>query len=158
MNPDIQHLCDEIALLKLRTIPLCEGLQEEYSRVQQRADDAYRAVGCDGAPLHLSGESLTDYRHRLLRGLQGKSPTWRGVQLPRAADALAAIEPQILRDAVASLRDSANYGPGQLKEVVERDATGRRITKFYGDNSVTWSPFQPRQIAYVTGFSQRGGK
>ena len=152
MNTEIEKLKMEVAALRRRTIPNCPGLQEEYTSVQARTDAAYRAVGRDGAPAALQGEGLRDYQLRLLDGLKAKSPAWRNVQLPRAGDALAAIEPMILKDAVASLRDNANYAPGQLKEVVERDATGRRITKFYGDNSVTWGPFQPRQISYVTAF------
>ena len=152
MSTEIEKLKMEVAALRARTIPNCEGLEAEYITAQQKADAAYRAVGHDGSPAHLLGESLTDYRLRLLRGVQGKSPTWKSASLPRAQDMLDVAEPQIFRDAVASLRDNANYAPGQLKEVVERDATGRRITKFYGDNSVTWAPFQPRQIAYVTAF------
>ena len=154
MSADLNQLREEVAALRRRTIPLCEGLAEEYSNVQQRADSAYRSVGCDGAPGHLLGEGLTDYRHRLLRGVQSKSATWKNVSLPRAQDALDAIEPQILKDAVSSLTDNGNYAKGELKAVVSLDQTGRRITKFYGDNSVTWGPFQPRQISYVTGFSK----
>ena len=154
MSAEIQQLRREVAALRARTIPNCEGLEAEYITAQQKADAAYRAVGCDGAPGHLLGEGLTDYRHRLLRGVQSKSATWKNVSLPRAQDALDAIEPQILKDAVSSLTDNGNYAKGELKAVVSLDQTGRRITKFYGDNSVTWGPFQPRQISYVTGFSK----
>jgi len=156
MSANLNELRAEVAALRRKAIPNCDGLEEEYSNIQTRADPAYRATGHDGAPGRLLGESVTDYRLRLLNGVKAKSPTWRGATLPRAADVLNAAEPQILSDAVASLRDNANYAPGELKEVIERDATGRRITKFYGDNSITWAPFQPSSVKYVTGFG--GGK
>ena len=154
MSTEIEKLRMEVEALRRRTVPNCEGLEVEYITAQQKADAAYRATGSDGSPPHLLGESLVDYRQRLLNGVKSKSPTWRNASLPRGQDILDAIEPQIFRDAVASLRDNANYAHGQLKEVVERDSTGRRITKFYGDNSVTWGPFQPKVNRYVTGFSK----
>jgi len=152
MNTEIEKLREKIAALRRRTTPLCEGLQEEYGAAQERADAAYRACGHDGSPPHLMGESLIDYRHRLLRGVQDMSATWKKTNLPRDEGLMQAIEPQIYRDAAASITDPSQDRPGVLREVIERDATGRRITKFYGDNSVTWAPFQPRQIAYVTAF------
>jgi len=154
MNTEIEKLKMEVAALRAKTTPLCEGLAEEYQQAQLRADGAFQAVGHDGAPAHLLGESLTDYRLRLLRGVQSKSSTWKSVELPRRQDVLNVVEPQIYADAKNSVTDPANYKPGELKQVVSLDQTGRRITKFYGDNSVTWAPFQPKVNRYVTGFSK----
>jgi len=156
MSADIQQLREEVARLRARTIPNCPDLEAEYITVQQRADGAYRAVGCsDGAPPHLQGEDIVSYRQRLLAGVQSRSPTWRNVTLPRAQDALAPIERQILTEATASLTDNSQYQNGQLREVVSLDQTGRRITRFYGDPGATWAPFQPAVTKYVKSW---GGK
>jgi len=158
MSTSIDQLRLEVAALRARTAPLCPGLAEEYQNAQQKADAAWRAVGCsDGAPQHLAGEDLVSYRQRLLAGVQSRSQTWRGVHLPRSQDALAPIEQQILTEATNSLTDPGNYKPGELRAIVSLDQTGRKITRFYGDPGVTWSPFQPATIRCVTGFSG-GGK
>jgi hypothetical protein len=34
-----------------------------------------------------------------------------------------------------------HYKPGELREVLERDETGRTIRKFYGDPAAVWGQF-----------------
>lgn len=154
MSAVIEELKLKVSELRRRTVQNCPELEAEFQQAQARADRAYRTVGRDGAPPHLLGESLVDYRQRLLRNVQAQSKTWQHAGLPRAQDSLAVIEQQVYREVENTLTDPSSYQPGELRQVVERDQTGRPITKFYGDPGVTWSPFQPTTLKFVKGFGK----
>ena len=101
---------------------------------QAKADSVFAAFG-KSASRPLNGESLMAYRKRMLRGLQGYSDAYKGVNINSIKDEalLALAEKQIFADAVAASRASANIGAGQLIELHEKDRAGRTITKFRGD-------------------------
>ncbi len=107
------------------------------TETQARYDDAYRAVGTDGAPPPLRDESESTYRTRLASGLQPFSRAFRDTDLYRLPAAeLAPIEAAILADAGAAAADrtrGAWGAPGRLREV---RADGGAI-EFHGDPR-TW--------------------
>jgi hypothetical protein len=48
----------------------------------------------------------------------------------------------------------ADLRPGELREIVETDRTGRHISRFVGDPGAAWQPFKlPLRI--VTGFNTK---
>ena len=154
MSTEIEALKLRVAALQRRSVTVCEGLREEYSQAQQRADAAYRAVGrAAGAPDALQGESLHAYRRRLLQPFKAADPNWKHANIANADEALLQVaEKQILAAAVAAQTDPSNFKPGELRQVVSLDQTGRRVVKFYGDSSVTWGPFQPQAMKFVRSF------
>jgi len=128
------------------------------TEVQARADNAYRhALGC-GAPPRLSGESLPEYRIRLVHGLKGFSERWKRIDRPGLAGvarsgALGVAEEQVFNDAIASVR--RNVGP--LRKVTEVDPdTGLRMTKFYGDPH-SWLDQFSNATRYLTGINTNRG-
>jgi hypothetical protein len=108
---------------------------------QARADAAYAAHGLR-APARMINEDLDAYQRRLARPLQAHSSRWGvGVDLtPFRDNALRTVTGQIFSDAAAAAMK--NDTPGQLRQVVSQDATGRRITRFYGDPEACWGPFK----------------
>jgi hypothetical protein len=101
---------------------------------QAKADSVFASFG-KSASRPLNGESLINYRKRMLRGLQGYSDAYKHVNINSIKDEalLALAEKQIFADAVAASRASAHVGAGQLVEINEKDRAGRTITKFRGD-------------------------
>lgn len=129
------------------------------TEVQARADSAYRhALGC-GAPPRLSGESLPEYRIRLVDGLRGFSERWKRIDRPGLAGvarsgALGVAEEQVYADAVQSVR--RNTGP--LRKVTEVDSeTGSRITRFYGDPHAWLDDFS-LPTRRLTGINTKGNR
>jgi len=109
-----------------------------YSDAQAKADSVFSSFG-KSASRPLAGESLMNYRKRLLRGLQAYSDAYKDVNINSIKDAklLALAEKQIFADAIAASRASMNIGAGQLVAINEKDRAGRTITKFRGDME-TW--------------------
>ncbi len=156
MSAEIDALKIKLESLKRRTVQNCEGLRAEMSDAQARADGAYRGAGyADGAPQPLMGESLHAYRRRLIEPFKSSDPNWKRANIANADEALLSIaEKQILDRAVAAQSDPQNFKPGELRTVVSLDSTGRKITKFYGDPSVAWRPFQHAAMKFVRGFGR----
>lgn len=46
----------------------------------------------------------------------------------------------------------ASLKPGELRELIETDRTGRRISKFVGDPGAAWEPFK-LPVRLVVGFN-----
>lgn len=108
---------------------------------QAGADKVYHALG-DAAPRPLRGEGLLAYRRRLATGLKEHSDNWKGVDLaslPKAA--LDIAERQIRADAMSAALNPQAVAEGQLREIVNVDSTGRRITSFVGQPSSWMSQF-----------------
>lgn len=121
---------------------LCDGLEAEYARVQARADSVAQALG-ESAPRWLDGETLPQYRKRLLAPLQKHSAEWRDVNLARAdEDLLRLAESKIFADAQREASAPTSLRPGELVERVSVDRTGRRVSKFFGDPEVVWGVFK----------------
>jgi len=113
------------------------------ARFQSRADAVFQAFG-DSAARYMAGESLTAYRQRLLSKLKKHSKAWAKADLYRLRDpaALAIAESQIFADAAEYARSPASVPEGVVREVKERDQSGREIIRFYGSPNDVWSAFR----------------
>jgi hypothetical protein len=131
-----------------------DSARREYVEAQARADRVLRQFG-DSAERWQDGESIADYRRRLLEPLKQHSPAWRKVDVPRQEDVLAVAEKQILADAAREAVAPTNLKPGQLVERVTTDPTGRKISRFYGDPEAVWGMFRG-ETKIVTGFGGAG--
>jgi hypothetical protein len=112
-----------------------------FSDAQARADSACRAWG-ESAPHFMQGETLREYRLRLLRPWQKYSSEMR--ELPLSAldpKTLGVVERRIYADAIAASK-SNDLAAGVLREVLEHDGSGRRITRFYGDFNAAFAPWR----------------
>ena len=112
----------------------------EFEAIQARADSVAALHG-DKAPPPILGESLLNYRKRLLAQFQGFSPQFEKTRLHSFdVPTIEALEQRIYRDAEqAAYRHDAP--PGELRAVVSRDEAGRKITKFVGDVGEFLGPF-----------------
>lgn len=109
--------------------------EEEKADAQAKCDSVYALFG-KSASRPLVGESVMAYRKRMLRGLQGYSDSYKGVNLASIKDAklLAIAEKQIFADAAKASKNVA-YADGEI-EIKRKDASGRTITEFRG--SMAW--------------------
>lgn len=148
------QLRQEIAELRSR-IPteLSDEERNEVAEAQVKADSVFSSFG-KRAPIPLSGEKPMAYRRRLMIQLQEHSPDFKAVDLSAIADSqlLSAAEKHIYADAQKAA--SLSVGPGMLREIKRKDATGREISTFEGDPSVTWTPFQSGK-RQVTSFNNQ---
>jgi hypothetical protein len=106
---------------------------------QERADSALQLFG-QRAPGIQAGETLAAYRRRLLKNLQPKcEPPFREVNLCAVADSqLQHFEARMIDGTIVEFKKPI----GPLREAIEIDRSGRRISKFYGDNEYVWGPFK----------------
>jgi hypothetical protein len=109
---------------------------------QARADKVYAAFS-DSAPRPLQGENLDAYRRRLAGGLKKHSSSLSSVDLNAIKDPAAFdfMEKQIFSDAMAAAMNPSDLGEGVLREINERDITGRVITRFVGEAKSWMSGF-----------------
>jgi hypothetical protein len=111
--------------------------QGDFYERQAAADTACRAWGAEARP-PLHGEQLLDYRRRLLRPLMKYSTQFKDVDLDELREPLLTpIERSVFADAIKASTDNASAPEDYLREVTTTDATGRRITTFYGQPR-TW--------------------
>lgn len=148
------QLRQEIAELRSR-IPteLSDEERNEVAEAQVKADSVFSSFG-KRAPIPLSGEKPMAYRRRLMIQLQEHSPDYKAVDLSAIADSqlLSTAEKHIYADAQKAA--SLSVGPGMLREIKRKDATGREISTFEGDPAVTWAPFQSGK-RQVTSFNNQ---
>ncbi len=116
---------------------------DDFVDAQARCD-AVATIHGGRAPEALDGESLRQYRRRLLAPFQPQS-AWRGVDLSSlASDAFAVAESAIYADASGGI--DAAIGPGQLRPRVKHDASGRPITEWLGDPAAWMTAYRgPKQ-------------
>jgi hypothetical protein len=112
-----------------------------YADAQMRCDSAFQAWG-KMAPHALHGESLRDFRIRLLSALKVHSRAYRDSDLGTVGDeaVFSNIEGIIIKDAIEASSTHADT-PGVLRQVTSRDGSGRQITRFFGDPAVAWGEF-----------------
>jgi hypothetical protein len=138
------------------TVPESKGdsaKRTAFIDAQSKANRVAQAFGDEAAPA-VRGESLAQYRRRLLSGFKQHSPQWQSVDLTSFADkALDAVETQILADAYKAALDPTNVPEGTLREVIEVDRTGRKISRFVGSIEAFLSPFKQRP-KFITGFGK----
>ncbi|MBF8435015.1 NUDIX hydrolase [Klebsiella pneumoniae] len=148
------QILQEIAELRSR-IPteLSDEERNEVAEAQVKADSVFSSFG-KRAPIPLSGEKPMAYRRRLMIQLQEHSPDFKAVDLSAIADSqlLSTAEKHIYADAQKAA--SLSVGPGMLREIKRKDATGREISTFEGDPAVTWAPFQSGK-RQVTSFNNQ---
>lgn len=148
----IKALQSQLATLQKR-IPteLREEDRQKFVAAQMKAERVAQAFGdSQGAPRWLQGESLTQYRQRLLGKFKQHSTQWKGVELSKLnADALDIVETQVYADAYQAATHPTSVEAGTLRAVTDTDYTGRRITRFYGDPGAAWQPFKraPRLVS-----------
>jgi hypothetical protein len=105
-----------------------------YADCQAKADSVYSAFG-KSASRPLQGESLINYRKRMLRGLQAHSDEMKNININKIADEamLDIVEKRIYADAISASRHIGAIGKGQLIAMHKKDQAGRTITTYRGD-------------------------
>lgn len=139
-NADLRTRLDEISRRLPVEIPEAERAQFVDAQVQaERVAQAFM----DSAPRWTNGESFPDYVRRLAGKYKQHSATWKDTDLSKVdANILGVISKQIYADALQAAAAPSSVPVGMLREVVENDRTGRRISKFIGDPEATWGPFK----------------
>lgn len=122
---------------------------------QARVDSIYRASTGKGAPAPMAGESLGKYERRLHRGLKSFSDTWSKIDIDKITDdaALSPIFAQIRHDADVYSRAPTDLATGELREIVNVDRAGRRISTFVGKD--TFIKGMSRPPMFVTGIRMK---
>ena len=140
---------------KIKDMP--EDERSRYVAAQQRADRVAQAFG-DSARRWLTGENLAQYRRALAQPFQKHSPSWKDIDLTTLPDnALEIAEKQIYADAWdAATKPSVLNAVEGLREVMEEDRTGRKISKFYGDPEEVWGAFKRPGIRARLNLHPRG--
>jgi len=112
----------------------CDEDEAVMADCQAKADSVYSAFG-KSASRPLSGESLTAYRKRMVRGLQAHSDEMKNVNINAIKDEamLTVVEKRVYADAIAASRGTGAIAKGQLIELHKKDRAGRTITEFRGD-------------------------
>jgi hypothetical protein len=132
--------------------------RSDFAAAQIKANRVANAYG-DSAPPPLAGESLLDYRARLASVYKKFSRSFKDSDLHKIGDpsAMSGIEDAIYNDAMAEARHptAASLKPGQLRAVGTQDASGRTITKYYGDIAAFMDQFNPPH-RYITRFMTNG--
>jgi hypothetical protein len=118
---------------------------------QQRAYKVLEPYGAD-VPVPMERESEIDFRCRALDAVKPYAPACKDVVAPREESALKIVEEKVYADAARWL----TRPEGPLREVKERDSTGRVISRFYGDPADCWDHFSiPPRL--VTGWRKPSG-
>jgi hypothetical protein len=116
----------------------------KFSASQELAHKIAMAFGdSEGAPPPLNGETLPEYRRRLLRPYKQHSKDWKDVDLTTINDAaLAVAETKIYADAQQAAEHPTDLPEGVLRKVTRVDQAGRTIHSFVGsDEAAAWRPF-----------------
>ena len=117
------------------------GARERFTAAQVLADSCYSAF-CERAPRFMAGESLLEYRLRLLKPYAKHSQNWKDVPLDRLdSKVLTNVEKAVYSDAMKAATDSDALPAGYLREVKQTDGAGRVHSKFYGDFRVAFAPW-----------------
>jgi len=131
---------------------------DPFREAQARADATAQTFG-QRAPAPLTGESLADYRVRLLAPYQAHSSNWKTSNLrvvARDAHALAAVEAAIHQDARQA---ATRNGPDiPLHAVTTTEPSGHRVTSWYGDAAEAWRPFMGAGVRYLIGINKNAGR
>ena len=118
---------------------------------QVKADRVYRMHG-GRASRPMDGETHLGYRRRLANGLKEHSPAWKDIDIsPFASDdkAFGNIESQIYADAEQAGLHPVAPSEDFLREIIEEDVTGRKISKFVGKPQAWMNQFAPNRRRLV---------
>jgi hypothetical protein len=131
-------------------------LESEFAAAQARCDAVDQAHGLQ-APRWLQAETLTQYRVRLLHRHQQHSRDWRSANLNVIAmdpKALEVAEARIYADSYHAAMNPSNTPGSPLIARTTRDATGRMVTRFFGDPIEAWKPYMGAGVRYLTGIER----
>ena len=109
-------------------------------KYQEYFDNTLRKVGMR-APQPVLGTTVNDYRRETLRTIKHtflpqNHPLYAVQMRALKADALGALEPQVLQAAVVEANNPCHVEPGQLRKVEELDEYGKLKTiKWIGQES-----------------------
>ena len=125
----------------------------------QHKCDVVASAFSRSAPRQLDGESIRNYRIRLLQPYKANSAEYAGV----GDDILKALPPKVFdiaenkiyADSIAAARNP-NVPAGELWPVYETDATGRRMTTWRGQPRVWLEQFscRPRRVIGIRNHSR----
>jgi hypothetical protein len=131
-------------------------------RFQEYYQDTVNEVG-GRIPAPVFGQSVNEYRCEVLRLLkrtflppnnQYYKVNYRGLKNDSAA--LAALEPQLLREVVVQANNPANVPKGEIREIKEYDRTGALMSsRFIGQESFVKTMGRPGRR--VLGFLHNDG-
>jgi hypothetical protein len=139
------------------------AMDRNVSSFQARADAVFNRCGLGSAPRrqHLDGV-LTHRANVLNELLAAVAPLPTCPEHLRGFDAHSLVASgsttaldsmaQMIFDAAPAAMEATGPGTGPERAVTTRDASGRMITKFYGDFD-PWGPFKPRTVQLVTEWS-----
>jgi 8-oxo-dGTP pyrophosphatase MutT (NUDIX family) len=121
----------------------------DYSAVadtQARADRICLMHG-SRASRPLDGETHFAYRRRLATGLKDHSPAWKNIDLALITDeaAFTNIERTIYADAENAGLHPVAPAEDYLREIINEDVTGRKISTFVGRPSAWMNQFAPNR-------------
>ena len=158
---EIKYNREKIARLEAQRDTLCglDHVNERFvgGQIQADLDPAYEFHGRQ-APSQHEGESANMYRRRLLAGLAPYSKDPDVAKFDFAATsgangvpnwAVAKYADQIKADALSPESHRADVPPGEIKEIVKRDESGRERREFISsDGRTTFIQMmaRPRQI------------
>lgn len=136
----------QIAALEARLpMEVKEEDRLQYVGAQSKAERVAQAFGDSaGAPRWLNGETVPQYRRRLLTKYKAHSADWKDADLSKIEDsaALNVIETRIYADAMQAALRPTDVPDGQLRMVTERDTSGRTINRFVGSPTAAGAPFR----------------
>lgn len=121
--------------------PLTDADYAAMADAQAEADSVFSLHG-GSAPRPLQGETIVAYKRRCAVKMKDHSETWKGIGLEAVAD--SAFEPiyqQIRSDATKAGLNPRNVPENQLREIVQTDTTGRKVTSFAGQPSAWMGAF-----------------
>lgn len=155
-NKRISDLTARLAAMDSRIpVQIPEEARQRYVAAQMSAERVAQAFGDSQAPNPLLGETLDQYRHRLLIKYKPLSPLWKDIKIEGfAGDQLTPIETQVYADALREAKSPTRFVPGQLRMQLEPDETGRQVRTFHGDVEACWGPFKFPSRA-VTGWKTK---
>lgn len=133
-------------ILKTSTQGDFMSTRKEFIEVQSRATRVLEAFGdSTGAAPFVTGESLLDYRARLLAPHMKFSKRWKDVPIEgiRNEAVLEKIEAEVFADALAEATHPTQAPRGTLRAVTTADSAGRPITRYLGDANACWDQFNP---------------
>ncbi len=152
-NAELQRQLDALK----RQIGPPDGDPQEFRQAQAKAERVAQFYG-DSAPAPLAGERLIDFRARLATAYKKYSKQFSGSDLYMIRDphAMTGIEDSIYNDAMSEAQHpTGGFREGELRAVATADATGRKITKYFGDPNACWDQFNP-PLRFVRGFNVAG--
>lgn len=122
-----------------------DGDTLSMGKAQARADRVYLAFG-GSAPRPSVGESLLEYRKRVVVDLKEHSPTWAKAEINVAAideNLFAPIETQVLDEALKAASDPAKVPAHKIRAIEGRSDSGHPVRNYVGDPKAWMSQFMP---------------